>query len=219
MIKACIFDLDGVVVDTAKYHYIAWKKLANSLGFDFTEADNEKLKGVSRMGSLDLILEWGGKTFDEEKKKALAEQKNHWYIEFIEKMKPDEILEGVEEFLEDLKQRKMKTGLGSASKNARRIVEKVGLVDNFEVIIDGTLTEKSKPHPEVFLKAAAAMGVRPDECIVFEDAEKGIEAALSGGFFAVGVGEPEVLHLAHVIIPGFKDFNFDQLLLTLQETV
>ncbi len=208
-IKACIFDLDGVIVDTAKYHFLAWRRLANELGFDFTEVENEQLKGVSRMGSLDLILQWGGIKLDEASKLELADKKNAWYVEYLQDMNKSDILEGVLPFLEDLKHRGIRRGLGSASKNAVTVVEKIGLLEAFEVIIDGYKAIKSKPDPQVFAMGADAMGVPHHECIVFEDAASGIEAALNGGFYAVGIGSPENLGHAHLVIPNFIGQNFD----------
>ncbi len=212
MIKACIFDLDGVIVDTAKYHFIAWRRMANELGVDFTEEENEQLKGVSRMGSLELILQWGGIQLSEAEKLAWAEKKNNWYREYILEMKPDEILEGVLPFLDELQERGIQLGLGSASKNAGTIIERVRLRDRFASIVDGTKTTKSKPDPEVFLKGAAELGRQPAECIVFEDAAKGIDAALNGGFYAVGIGSPENLGHAHLVIPNFIGHTLDSLL-------
>ncbi len=203
MIKACIFDLDGVIVDTAKYHFIAWRRLANELGFDFTEKENEQLKGVSRMGSLDLILSWGGVELSEEEKIAWANKKNAWYREYLKDMTPDDILEGVMPFLDDLARHSIHVGLGSASKNAMTVIEQIDLQDRFEVIIDGTKTTRSKPDPQVFDLGAEAMGVEPEVCIVFEDAASGVEAALNGGFYAVGIGQPENLGHAHLVIPNF----------------
>ena len=203
MIKGCIFDLDGVIVDTAKYHYLAWKRLANELGGDLTEKQNEKLKGVSRMESLNLILEWGGIKLDEADKVKWAGIKNEWYREFILKMEADEILEGVLPFLESLKAQGIKIALGSASKNAATVIKQVGLEDDFKVIIDGTKTTRSKPDPQVFQMAAEQMGLQPEECIVFEDAPKGVDAALNGNFYAVGIGSPENLGHAHMVIPNF----------------
>lgn len=211
MIKACIFDLDGVIVDTAKYHFIAWRRLANHLGFDFSEADNEKLKGVGRMESLDIILSWGGVNLSAEEKETLAAQKNEWYKELIQHMQPDEILPGVKEFLKDLQQRGIRIALGSASKNAAEVIHSVGLEDTFDVIVDGRQTSRSKPDPEVFLLAAKGLGISPEECIVFEDAESGIDAALNGGFRAVGVGSPDILGKAHAVIPGFSGLNLDNI--------
>jgi beta-phosphoglucomutase len=211
-IEACIFDLDGVICDTAKYHFKAWQRLANELGFDFSEEENEQLKGVSRVESLNLILKWGGKDIrDEEEKALLAEQKNTWYLELIQNMTPKETLKGVEKFLIDLQKRGIKIALGSASKNSRMILERIGLTHYFEVIIDGNSTSKSKPHPEVFLMGAEQLGVSPKNAIVFEDAEKGIEAAVAGGFYAVGIGKALSLDDAHIIIPGFEYIDIDEI--------
>lgn len=217
MIKACIFDLDGVIVDTAKYHFLAWRRLANTLGFDFTEQENEQLKGVSRMGSLDLILQWGGLVLEEAQKLELADMKNEWYQEYLEDMSPSDILEGVLLFLEDLERRGIRRGLGSASKNAMTVVERIGLVSYFEVIIDGYKATKSKPDPQVFSMGADAMGLLHQECIVFEDAESGVEAALNGGFYAVGIGSPANLGRAHLVIPNFVGQNFDSILQSIFE--
>lgn len=216
-IKACIFDLDGVIVDTAKYHFIAWRRLANELGVDFTEAQNEQLKGVSRMGSLELILEWGGVEIEEARKKSLTDRKNSWYLEHIAKMTSDEILPGVKIFLDDLRSRNIRIGLGSASKNAPLIIKQVGLEDYFEVVVDGSQVINGKPHPEVFLKGAASLGVLPANCIVFEDAEKGVTAALDGGMMAVGIGSETVLGHAHYVIPNFQNIEYEVLLEILNE--
>ncbi|MDZ7878226.1 MAG: beta-phosphoglucomutase [Saprospiraceae bacterium] len=207
-IDACIFDLDGVICDTAKYHFKAWKRLANELGFDFTEEENEQLKGVSRVESLNLILHWGGKRInDAEEKAALATQKNDWYLELIQHMSASDILPGVEHFLRDVQKRGIKIALGSASKNSRMILDRLGLTHYFEVIIDGNSTSQSKPHPEVFLMGAEQLGVSPKNSIVFEDAEKGLEAARRGGFYAVGVGKNLPLELAHIVIPNFEHID------------
>lgn len=216
-IKACIFDLDGVIVDTAGYHFKAWRRLANELGTDFTKEDNEKLKGVSRRGSLDLILKWGNLTIPEEEKTALTDRKNSWYVEQINKMTAEEILPGVKRFLANLRERGIKIGLGSASRNAPRIIQRVGLEEYFDSMIDGGMVSKGKPNPETFLKAAAELGVLPGNTIVFEDAEKGVTAALDGGMLAVGVGKEEILGHAHYVVPGFENLEYDVLLEILQE--
>ncbi len=219
-IKACIFDLDGVICDTAKYHFKAWRKLANELGFDFTEEDNEKLKGVSRVESLNLILSWGGvEEHDEDVKAVMADKKNVWYLDYILHMTPDEILPGVTSFLDDLKKRHVKIVLGSASKNSITILEKIGLIHYFDAIIDGNKTTRSKPDPEVFLLGAEAIGAKPKECIVFEDAVKGVEAALEGGFYTVGVGNSDVLDEAHIVIPGFEYIDYSEVLEALSASV
>lgn len=212
-IKACIFDLDGVIVDTANYHYLAWKRLANELGFDFTEADNERLKGVSRMDSLEILLEIGNKHFDEETKELLAEQKNAWYIEYISKMTYKEILPGVREFLTLLRKSGIKIALGSASKNSMKILNSINLASYFDVIIDGTKISKAKPDPEVFLKAAKALNIEPKNCIVFEDAASGIEGARNAGMYSIGVGSPQILHRANKVISSFvnKDLSLLEL--------
>lgn len=211
MIKACIFDLDGVIVDTAKYHFIAWRRLANELGSDFSKAENEQLKGVSRMDSLDLILQWAGLERSDEEKEALASKKNDWYREYILKMDDSEILEGVMPFLEELEQKGIRKAVGSSSKNATTIIEQIGLKDRFEVIVDGNKISRSKPDPQVFELGAEVMALSPEECIVFEDAERGIDAALSGGFYAVGIGGENLNH-AHHVIPNFMDYSFDDIL-------
>ena len=211
-IKACIFDLDGVIVDTAVYHYKAWKRLANELGFDFTEHQNEQLKGVSRMASLELILGWGnvtGKTQAE--KEDMATRKNDWYTEMIGKMTPAEILPGAKEFVQSCRDAGIKTAIGSASKNTPTILNKLNLIPLFDAIIDGNSVTNPKPDPEVFLKGAEAVGVIPAECVVFEDAVAGIEAALNGGMKAVGIGSPETLTKANVVVSGLDKFNLEML--------
>jgi beta-phosphoglucomutase len=210
-ISACIFDLDGVVVDTAKYHYIAWKSLANELGFDFTEEDNERLKGVSRMTSLDILLEIGGVELDEQTKLELADKKNQNYLEYILKMTPEEILPGVKDFFNELKANGIKIALGSASKNAMTILNQLKLTDYFDAVVDGTHVSNAKPDPEVFLKGAELLGVSPSECIVFEDAEAGVEAAINGKMKCVGIGSPDVLGKANIVVPGFVGFSMTQL--------
>ena len=210
-IEACIFDLDGVIVDTAVYHYKAWKRLANQLGFDFTEEQNEHLKGVSRIRSLELILGWGGVTKTEAEKEELATRKNNWYVEMINQMKPDEILPGAKEFLEACKDAGIKTALGSASKNSMTILEKVNIVGLFDAVVDGNKVTKAKPDPEVFLTGVRELGVDPSRCVVFEDAIAGVEAALRGGMKAVGVGSVNVLGEADLVISGLDEMTLDKL--------
>jgi beta-phosphoglucomutase len=208
----CIFDLDGVLVDTAKYHYLAWKRLAKELGFAFSEQHNERLKGVSRMASLDILLEVGGvKGLSEEEKQRLAAKKNDWYVAYIRQMTPAEILPGVVDFLQQLKAARVKTALGSASRNAPLILERVGLAHFFDAIIDGNSITKAKPDPEVFLQGAQALGMPANRCVVFEDAEAGIEAAHRAGMKCVGVGNPAILHKATVVIPGFESVTWPDL--------
>lgn len=208
-IKACIFDLDGVIVDTAKYHYMAWRKLANELGFDFTEEQNELLKGVSRIESLKLILELGGVSKSEEDIQSLALKKNEDYLEFVNQMDKKEILPGVEDFLKKVKDSGLKVVLGSASKNAVHILEKINLIDSFDAIIDGTKTTRSKPDPQVFLMGAEAVSVPKESCVVFEDAPKGVEAAQAAGMKTVGIGKSDVLGKADKVIPGFDGLELE----------
>jgi len=210
-IEACLFDLDGVIVDTAKYHYLAWRRLANELGFDFTQEHNESLKGVSRMESLKILLQVGGLTVDETSKIEMAERKNNWYCEYISKMTPDEILPGAKEFLEELRHKGIKIALGSASKNAMTILNNVNLVNHFDAIIDGTKTSNAKPNPEVFLLGAKELNVLPSECVVFEDARSGIEAATNAGMYSVGIGDPLVLNKANIVVSSLKEMTLEKL--------
>jgi beta-phosphoglucomutase len=212
VIQCCIFDLDGVIVDTAKYHYLAWKRLANSLGFDFTEEDNEHLKGVSRVESLKLILKLGIVTLDQAAFDAALVNKNGWYLEYIHKIGPEEILPGVSEFLADARAKGIKTALGSASKNAVLILERIKLLDQFDAIVDGNKVSNAKPDPEVFLNAAREIGVAPVDCIVFEDAVAGVQAALNANMKVIGIGHESVLLHADLVIANFQDTTIDELL-------
>ncbi|MHB1394764.1 MAG: beta-phosphoglucomutase [Clostridia bacterium] len=209
IIKGCIFDLDGVIVDTAKYHYLAWKRLARDLGFDFSEKDNERLKGVSRMASLEILLEVGGLSFDEETKLALATKKNQWYVEYITVMKEDEVLPGAKEFLERTKAAGLRVALGSASKNALTILNGLKLSDYFDAIIDGNKVSKAKPDPEVFLLAAQELRLHPENCVVFEDAKAGVEAAKRAGMKCIGVGTSPELSGVDIMISGFENIDLD----------
>jgi beta-phosphoglucomutase len=208
---ACIFDLDGVLVDTAVYHYQAWKQLANSLGFDFTEAQNEHLKGVNRMRSLDMILAWGGVEKTAEEKEALATSKNTQYVSMINKMTAAEVLPGTIDLLTALQQAGFKIALGSASKNAGVILERTQLTHFFDAIVDGNLVSASKPDPEVFVKGAAMVGVSPAQSVVFEDAQAGVDAALAGNMKVVGVGLPENLIGAHVYVKDLSEITVEQI--------
>jgi len=222
MKPACIFDLDGVIVDTAKYHYLAWKRLANSLGFDFTEHDNEQLKGVSRVESLKLILRLGGKQLDDAEFDAALVRKNGWYLEYIQQIGPEEILPGAAEFLTSVRAQGIKVALGSASKNAVLILERIQLLDQFDAIVDGNKVSKAKPDPEVFLKAAEELAVPASDCIVFEDAVAGVQAARNAGMRVVGIGSAKVLDQANFVLPNFAGLSVadvlmrDEILLPLQ---
>lgn len=210
-IKACIFDLDGVIVDTAVYHFKAWKRLADELGINFTEHDNERLKGVSRVRSLEIILELGNITKTPPEQEVLATRKNDWYVEMINRMTPAEILPGAKEFLEVCRAAAIKTALGSASKNSSTILSKIGLSHLFDAIVDGNHVSKAKPDPEVFLKGAEALGVSPAACVVFEDAIAGVEAAKNGGMKVVGIGSPETLKEADMVVSGLDKMSLDLL--------
>ncbi|RZJ79696.1 MAG: beta-phosphoglucomutase [Flavobacterium sp.] len=210
-ITACIFDLDGVIVDTAVYHYQAWRRLANELGFDFTEEQNEELKGISRIESLNIILNWGNVQKSEEEMHTLATKKNNWYVEMITKMTPKEILPGAKEFLELVKANGYATALGSASKNSETILKQIGLFDHFDVLVDGNKVTKSKPDPAVFLVGAEELGVEPSACVVFEDAIAGVQAALAGGMKAVGIGNAETLKDADLVVAGLHQMTIEKL--------
>jgi len=210
-IKACIFDLDGVIVDTAVYHFKAWKRLADELGINFTEHDNERLKGVSRVRSLEIILELGNVIKTEAEQQELATRKNTWYVEMINRMTPAEILPGAKEFLENCRAAGIKTALGSASKNSGTILDKINMAHLFDAIVDGNHVSKAKPDPEVFLKGAEALGVTPAECVVFEDAIAGVEAAINGGMKVVGIGSPDVLKDANLVVSGLDKMSLEKL--------
>ena len=210
-IKLCIFDLDGVIVDTAKYHYLAWRELAKEFGYDLTGKQNEKLKGVSRNQSLKLILQWAGVKKTVKEQKLLASKKNNQYVKLIQSLKPEDIFPGVKEFITELKSNKIATSIGSASKNTRLILDKLQITDLFDYIVDGNMTTHSKPHPEVFLKSCEALGIKPQNTIVFEDAPKGIEAALAGGMYAIGIGDPIELTNANMVIQGFNNFRLNDI--------
>ncbi|AOM77919.1 beta-phosphoglucomutase [Pedobacter steynii] len=204
---ACIFDLDGVLVDTAVYHYQAWKQLANSLGFDFTELQNEQLKGVNRMRSLDMILQWGGVEKSKEEKELLAAKKNEWYVAMISKMTVKEVLPGTLELLKALKIQGVKMALGSASKNSSLILERTELAGFFDAIVDGNSVTSSKPDPEVFLKAAELLVAAKEDCVVFEDAAAGVEAAIAAGMKVVGIGNSTHLPGADVLIKDLSEIT------------
>lgn len=207
MIKAFLFDLDGVIVDTAVFHYKAWKRLTNQLGFDIDEEFNESLKGISRMDSLDAILKHGGVSISQEEKEKYAKIKNDWYLELVNQMTVNDILPGVENFLKDSRELGIKIALGSASKNASLILEKTGIFGLFDAIIDGNHVSKSKPDPEVFLKGAEALDVEYDTCVVFEDAHAGVQAAKAAGMVAVGIGSVEVLNNADFVVKGLFEMS------------
>ncbi|MGG8494906.1 beta-phosphoglucomutase [Tenacibaculum sp. TC6] len=202
--RGFIFDLDGVIVDTAKYHFLAWKKLANDIGIDFTHEQNEQLKGVSRVKSLEKILSWGNKVISEDKFMELMGKKNDDYLSYIAQMDAHEILPDVPKILTYLTDNKIPVALGSASKNARAILQKVNLITQFNAIVDGNDVTKAKPDPEVFLTAAQKLGIAPENCVVFEDSLAGIQAAKNANMVAIGIGETAILNEADFV---FKDFT------------
>jgi beta-phosphoglucomutase len=211
MIKAAIFDLDGVIIDTAHYHYIAWKRLASEFGITLTHENNEMLKGVSRMRSLEIILSLGNLELPEQQKEQLAEKKNKWFVEYIESIRPEEIFPGVIDLIRNLRKQKIKIGLASSSKNAPRVIELLGIAKDFDTLVDGTMITQSKPDPEIFLLAAHKLGIAPHECVVFEDAEAGVEAALAAGMKCVGVGSVEQLGKANRVVARTGDFKASDL--------
>jgi beta-phosphoglucomutase len=211
MIKAAIFDLDGVIIDTAHYHYIAWKRLASEFAITLTHENNELLKGVSRMRSLEIILSLGNLELPEQQKEQLAEKKNKWFVEYIESIRPEEIFPGVIDLIRNLRKQKIKIGLASSSKNAPRVIELLGIAKDFDTLVDGTMITQSKPDPEIFLLAAHKLGIAPHECVVFEDAEAGVEAALAAGMKCVGVGSVEQLGKANRVVARTGDFKASDL--------
>ncbi|HYE12093.1 MAG TPA: beta-phosphoglucomutase [Patescibacteria group bacterium] len=200
--KGAIFDLDGVIVDTAKYHYLAWKRLAEELGFEFKESDNERLKGVSRMKSLEILLEAGGLNFSDDVKLLLADKKNKWYVEYISNIDESELLKGAKEYLSKLKNSGVRIALGSASKNAPILLDRLKIRALFDSIVDGNKVSRAKPDPEVFLTAARELGLKAEECVVFEDAEAGIAAARAAGMGIVGIGSKDILTRADIVVLG-----------------
>lgn len=210
-IKACIFDLDGVIVDTAKYHFQAWKNLASEFGFEFDEAFNEKLKGVSRVDSLNLILSAAGIELSNDAFQKALTEKNEQYLRLIEHMDKREILPGVLRYLTILTKNRIPIALGSASKNAITILETLELREFFDFISDGNTVKKGKPHPETFLACSDFFGFDPSDCIVFEDSIKGIQAANTGGFQTIGIGNSETLNMAKACYKGFVNKHPEQL--------
>ena len=207
-IRGAIFDLDGVIVDTAKYHYLAWKRLAAELHIDFTSEDNERLKGVSRVRSLEIILELGGKTLADEDKAKATEKKNGWYLEYIQDITPKELLPEVVPFLTYLRKHGVKLSLGSASKNAVAILDKLAISPLFDAVVHGGHVSSAKPDPEIFLTAAKALGIPPAQCVVFEDASAGVAAGKTAGMTVIGVGDPAVLTQADMVIKSFAELSF-----------
>ncbi|MBX2945454.1 MAG: beta-phosphoglucomutase [Cyclobacteriaceae bacterium] len=206
---ACIFDLDGVIVDTAHYHFMAWQRLARELGIELTPHDNERLKGVGRIESLNIILEIGGISLPDDEKERLAAKKNTWFVEYIQAMKKEEIFPGAKALFDSLHAHNIKVGLASSSKNARTVLHKLEIESIFEAIVDGTMITNSKPDPEIFLKASSLLKVYPAECIVIEDAEAGVEAALRAGMRCVGIGKPQQLSKANFVVDHIQKLSYN----------
>lgn len=200
-----IFDLDGVITDTARYHYLAWKKLADELEIYFDEVINERLKGVSRLQSLEIILEKSDKKYSQEEKEYYANKKNEYYKEMIKKITPEDLLPGVERFIEELKKRGIKIAIASVSKNAFTVVENLKIRDKFDYIVDANEIKRGKPDPEIFLNAAKHLGIFPEKCIGIEDSAAGITAIKKAGMFAVGVGNPETVKEADLILKDLSE--------------
>jgi beta-phosphoglucomutase len=205
--KAVIFDLDGVITDTAHYHYLAWKRLADSVEAPFDAAFNEQLKGVDRMGSLDLILARAPRTYTLEEKRALADAKNTHYQQLIATMTPDDLLPGALRALDVGRAAGLRIGLASVSPNAFTGLDRLGIRDRFDDVVDAATIVNGKPDPEIFLTAAAHLGVDPKDCLGVEDAAAGVASIKDAGMFAVGVGSPEVLHRADRVIPSMDAFR------------
>lgn len=203
--KGAIFDLDGVIVDTAKYHYLAWRSLAEELGFQFTEEHNERLKGVSRMRSLDILLEIGGLEFSDTEKLVMADRKNRLYVEYISGLDESELLPGVKAYLSGLRMRGVGVALGSASKNAVFILDKLNIAGLFDAVVDGNKVSRAKPDPEVFQTACRELGLQPQDCVVFEDAEAGVAAGKAAGMQVVGIGKRDVLKEADLVVSGLHE--------------
>ncbi|WP_440998738.1 beta-phosphoglucomutase [Fodinibius sp. SL11] len=215
--EACIFDLDGVIVETSDAHFKAWQRLAESLGISFGEEFNEQLKGVSRRKSIEKILALEDRQLPEEEIQRLMDKKNGWYQDSIAELTPDDILEGVPEFLTSLQQMEIPLGIGSSSKNAPYIIDYLQLNDTFGVIIDGNKVDNTKPDPEVFLKGTKALNADPSKTIVFEDAASGVDAANNGGMISVGVGSQEYLGDANLVISDFVGLTPQKLFSQLNE--
>lgn len=204
MIEGLIFDLDGVLVDTARFHYLAWGALADRWGIAFTEQENEQLKGVSRARSLEILLTLpGAPQLTADEKQAVAEEKNERYLAYVERLTAQDVLPGAREFIEEKRAAGYRIALGSASKNARLVLERLELIELFDALVDGTVVTKAKPDPQVFLRAAELLGIPADRCLVFDDSGAGVTAAHRGGMIAVGVGDSTALDQADALIRGF----------------
>lgn len=211
MIKGCIFDLDGVIVDTAHYHYLAWKRLALELGYDLTELENEKLKGVSRMQSLNIILDLAGISLNERHKEMLANKKNIWFNDYIERMTPAEIFPGVQELIDSMKGEGIRVGLASSSMNAKTVLRQLRIQNEFDAVVDGSMITRTKPDPEIFLITAERIGLNAGSCVVVEDAVAGVKAALAAGMKCIGIGSANLLGEADLVFEKTSDIKLSTL--------
>ena len=214
MVEAVIFDLDGVITDTANFHYLAWKQLGDKIGIEINEELNETLKGISRMESLERLLEFGkmAHKFTPQEKIEMATEKNNNYVKLIERITPNDILLGIKELLADLKLKQIKIGLASASKNAVMVLNNLELMDYFDFIADAAKCESSKPAPDIFLMAAKGLNVNPVNCIGIEDASAGIKAINTANMYSVGVGSKKILNEADYVVSSTQDLKLDELL-------
>ncbi|MBP1971354.1 beta-phosphoglucomutase [Virgibacillus natechei] len=223
MLKAVLFDLDGVITDTAEFHFQAWKSMANSIDIDFDREFNEGLKGISRIDSLNKILKYGGvlEKYSDNQKMALANSKNAEYVELLSELKPDAIYPGIKELLDTLKMEEIKIGLTSSSKNGPRILDKLEINHYFDTVVNPALIENGKPAPDIFLSAAEELGVKPEDCIGIEDSESGITAIKDANMFAVGVGTEEVMEKAgaDLIYKHTGELEFSGLLHSFKQTI
>jgi len=212
-IKGFIFDLDGVLVDTARFHYLAWKRLAReAFGFELTEELNEQFKGVNRIACMKLLCRWTGAQLSPEDFAAMTDRKNGWYVEYVERMTPEDVLPGALEFVKQCRAAGLRLAIGSASKNCRLVLERTGLGPLFDAVSDGTVIARAKPDPEVFLSAASMLGLSPSECAVFEDAQAGIDAAKAGGMKAVAISASGALNGFDAAYPGLYAIDLARLL-------
>lgn len=214
MLKGIIFDLDGVITDTAEFHFLAWQKLGEKIGITFDRAFNENLKGISRMDSLDRILAYGNKenNYTQAEKEALAHEKNEHYKQLIQQISPEDLLPGIASFIKACQEKELRLALASASKNGPTILTSLGLADVFEVVVDPATLRKGKPDPEIFLQAAESLGLDPSECAGVEDAEAGIEAINRAGMFSVGVGTTEAMSEADLFVEDTIDLNLEEII-------
>lgn len=214
--EAVIFDLDGVITDTAEYHYLGWQRMADEEGIPFNRQFNEQLRGVSRVESLQLIL--GDRTVEPEVFDELADRKNRYYVESLQQVSPDDLLPGARELVDACKARGLKVAIGSSSKNARTVLTQLQITDIFDAITDGHDAERSKPDPDLFLHAAEQLGIAPEHCIVLEDAAAGVQAAKAAGMLAVGIGPPERMSEADLQFDSVADVDVERMLTTQQST-